>query len=203
VTPPGSDEALSRRQAALHAGAAEVLTDLDLAAILAETGTMLLTGSYVSHLMCWPEVDVMVHTGARFTPHDVLRLLQRIVAHPGVVGFDYRDERGPRSPTGATRDERYHVPIAVTLNDRSWRIDLTLWLNDPHSNLVAWHETLRDTITADQRSAVLRIKDVWHTLPSYPDQIGGLQIYTAVVDDGVRTPSQFAMWLVTHGYPER
>jgi hypothetical protein len=68
---------------------------------------------------------------------------------------------------------------------------------------VAWHETLRDTITAGQRSALLRIKDVWHTLPNYPDQIGGLQIYTAAVDDGVRTPSQFATWLVTHGYPER
>jgi hypothetical protein len=68
---------------------------------------------------------------------------------------------------------------------------------------VTWHETLRDTITADQRSAVLRIKDVWHTLPSYPDQVGGLQIYTAVLDDGVRTPSQFAAWLVAHGYPDQ
>jgi hypothetical protein len=203
VIPPGSDEALSRRQAALHAEAAEVLSELDLAATLAETGTMLLTGSYVSHLMCWPEVDVMVHAGARFTPDDVLRLLQRIVAHPAIVGFDYRDERGPRSPTGTTRDERYHVPVAVNLDDRSWRIDLTLWLNDPHSNLVTWHETLRDTITADQRSAVLRIKDVWHTVPSYPDQVGGLQIYTAVLDDGVRTPSQFAAWLVAHGYPDQ
>ncbi len=98
------------RQAALQAEATEVLTELDLAATLAETGTMLLTGSYVSHLMCWPEVDVMVHAGAQFTPRDVLRLLERIVATPGVVGFDCRDERGPRSPTGTTRDERYHVP---------------------------------------------------------------------------------------------
>jgi hypothetical protein len=96
-----------------------------LAAIIAESGPMLLTGSYVSHLLCWPEIDVMVHTGAWFTPHDVLRLLQRIVAHPGVVGFDYRDERGARSPTGTIRDERYHVSITVALNDRSWRIDLT------------------------------------------------------------------------------
>jgi hypothetical protein len=85
VTPPGSDEALLKRQAALHSEATEVLTELGLAATLAEIGTMLLTGSYVSHLMCWPEVDVMVHAGARFAPDDVLRLLQRIVAHPAVV----------------------------------------------------------------------------------------------------------------------
>jgi hypothetical protein len=89
----------------------------------------------------------VVHAGAEFTPQDVLRLLQRTVAHPAVVGFDYRDERGPRSPTGTTRDERYHVP-------------------------------------------------------SPSPSIGGLQIYTAVIDDGVQTPEQFATWLVPHGYPE-
>jgi len=61
---------------------------------------------------------------------------------------------------------------------------------------------LRETITADQRGAVLRIKDAWHRLPSYPDHIGGVQIYTAVLDDGVRTPEQFATWLIDHGHPE-
>jgi hypothetical protein len=48
---------------------------------------------------------------------------------------------------------------------------------------------------------VLRIKDVWHRLPAYPDQVGGLEIYTAVLDDGVRTPEQFAAWLTERGLP--
>jgi hypothetical protein len=201
VLPSLPDEDLLTRQAALQAAAAEVLADLDLAAIVADTGPMHLTGSYVSGLMCWPDLDVMVHVGPGFTPRDVLRLLQRIVDHPGVVGFDYRDERGPRSPTGTTRDERYHVPVALSRNGYAWRIDLTLWLNDPHINLTAWHESLRENITADQRSAVLRIKDVWYRLPSYPDHVGGMQIYTAVLDDRVRTPQQFATWLIDRGYP--
>jgi hypothetical protein len=132
----------------------------------------------------------------------VLRLLQQIIDRPGVVGFDYRDERGPRSPTGTARDERYHVVIALVRDGHTWRVDLTLWLNDPHTNVTAWHESLRDTVTAEQRSAILRIKDVWHRLPSYPDRIGGLQIYNAVLDDDVRTPQQFAAWLAAHGYPE-
>jgi hypothetical protein len=196
------DDDLWARQAALQTEAAAILADLDLAAIVADVGPMLLAGSYVSGLMCWPDLDVMVFVGTAFSPHDVLRLLERIVHRPDIVGFDYRDERGPRSPTGAARDERYHVVIALQLNDRTWRIDLTLWLNDPHANVTAWHESLRDTVTAEQRGAILRIKDVWHRLPSYPDRIGGLQIYHAVLDDGVRTPQQFAAWLAAHGYPE-
>ena len=65
----------------------------------------------------------------------------------------------------------------------------------------AWHEDLRQCITAEQRGAVLRIKDVWHRRPAYPDQVGGLDIYTAVVDDGVRTPRQLATWLAGRGLP--
>jgi len=194
------DEDLSARQAVLQAEAADVLASFDVAGIVADIGSIHLTGSYVSGLMCWPDLDIMVHVGAGFSPRDVLRLLRDIVDRPGVVGFDYRDERGDRSPTGTVRDERYHVPIALSHNGRTWRIDLTLWLNDPHVNLTAWHENLRETITAEQRGAVLRIKDVWHRLPSYPDQVGGIQIYTAVLDGGVRTPEEFATWLTDHGY---
>jgi len=196
VRPPASDEELRARQSALQTEAADVLAELDLAAI---AGPVLLTGSYVSGLMCWPDLDVMVHVGADFSPRDVLRLLQDIVDRPGVLGFAYRDERGPRSPTGTARDERYHVPVELSRHGRTWRLDLTLWLNDPHANLTAWHENLRDTVTAEQRAAILRIKDVWHRLPSYPDEIGGTEIYTAVLDDGVRTPEEFASWLNTHG----
>ena len=43
------------------------------------TDPMLLTGSCVSGLMCWPDLDVMVFVGAAFSPQDVLRLLQRLV----------------------------------------------------------------------------------------------------------------------------
>jgi hypothetical protein len=57
------------------------------------------------------------------------------------------------------------------------------------------HIELRDTITDQQRLAVLRIKDLWHRLPSDPDEVSGWDIYTAVLGDGVRTPEQFARWL--------
>jgi hypothetical protein len=93
------------------------------------------------------------------------------------------------------------VVVELDRGSRTWRIDLTLWLNDPHANVTAWHESLRESMTADQRAAILRIKDVWCRLPAYPDRVGGLQIYHAVLDDGVRTPQAFAAWLAARGYP--
>jgi len=198
---PAADEDLLARQAALQREAREVLAGLDLAALVAGTGSLLVTGSFVSGLMCWPEVDVMVHVGSDFSPSDVMSLLARIVSRPGVTGLDYRDERGPRCVTGQVRDERYHVPLAVEHAGRSWQIDLTLWLHDPHLNVTRWHEELRARITIEERIAVLRIKDVWCRRPTYPHQVGGLQIYVAVLDDAVRTPGQFATWLSQQGLP--
>jgi hypothetical protein len=151
--------------------------------------------------MCWREIDAMVLVGGDFSPQDVFRLLQRIVGQTDATSLEYHDERGPRCETGQIRDERYHVPFAVDRTGKTWRIDLTLWLHDARRNVTRWHEELRERITAEQRRAVLRIKDAWHRRPTYPDQVGGLDIYTAVIDDGVRTPRQFATWLASHGLP--
>jgi hypothetical protein len=199
VISPASDDELLARQSALQVEAREVLAGLGLAALVADIGPLLVTGSFVSGLMCWREIDVMVLAGDDFSPQDVMRLLQRIVGQLAVTSLEYHDERGPRCVTGQVRDERYHVPFTVDRAGQSWCIDLTLWLHDAHLNVTRWHEELRERITAAQRSAVLRIKDVWHRRPEYPDQVGGLDIYTAVIDDGVRTPGQFASWLARRG----
>jgi hypothetical protein len=202
MTEAEQGEQLLRRQAALQAEAADVLATLDLGGLFRDIGPITVVGSYVSGLMCWRDLDVCVLAGEEFSPDDVLALLRRIVGLPGAVGFGYRDERGARSPTGQPRDDRYHVPVEVDIGGRIWRIDLSIWLRDLHENLVAWHERLRDTITPEQRLAVLRIKDVWHRLPTYPDEVSGLEIYTAVCEDGIRTPAQFARWLSANGFTE-
>ena len=187
------------RQSALRAQAGRLLAELDLVALFGDVGPLLVTGSYVSGLMGWRDLDLGLLVGGDFAPRDVVGLLSRVVDLPGITGFDYRDERGVRSPTGEVRDERYHLPISCEWAGGLWRIDLTLWLHDPHLNVTAWHEHLRDTVSVEQRLAILRVKDVWHRLPSYPDQVSGWEIYNAVLHDGVRTPAEFSVWLTDHG----
>lgn len=196
-----TDQDLLARQAALQAEGAGVLAALDLGSLFSDVGPVLLMGSYVSGLMCWRDLDVGLLAGAECSPSDVLDLLKRLVDLPGFVGFTYRDERGPRCPTGEARDERYHVPFDLDAGQGRWRIDLSVWLRDLHGHVADWHARLRDTITDQQRLAALRIKDVWHRLPSYPEQVSGWEIYTAVLRDGVRTSEQFGRWLAMNGFP--
>lgn len=185
----------------LHAEATALLDELDRSGVFADIGPFEVTGSYISHLMCWRDLDVMLLVGADYGPQDVLRLISQIMKLPGIVGFDYRDERAGRSPTGEVSDERYHVPILLERPAGTWRLDLSLWLHDIHDNVTAWHQELRNKITDEQRTAVLRIKDVWFRLPSYPAEIGGFEIYTAVTEDRVRTPEEFRDWLANRHWP--
>ena len=178
-----------------------MLEELDLGRRFGDVGPVLVVGSYLSGLMCWRDLDVCLLAGEGFAPSDVLELLKRVVELPGFAGFSYRDERGERCPSGDARDERYHVPFDLDIGQGRWRIDLSIWLRDLHGHVADWNLRLRDTITDAQRLAVLAIKDVWHRLPSYPDEVSGWEIYTAVLEDGVRTPEQFARWLAGHGFP--
>jgi hypothetical protein len=191
-----SDSELIDRQTLLQAVGKEVLGSLDV--LFEGLAAPIPTGSYVSGLMAWPELDVMVLGGPDFSPQDVVALLGRVVSLRGVTGFDYLDERGDRSPTGERRDERYHVNIRLA----EWRVDLSIWLYDDHINVTEWHRALAARITDDERLAVLRIKDVWHRRPEYPDEVSGLEIYTAVLDHGVRTPEGFGVWLAGSADPD-
>jgi hypothetical protein len=197
-----TDQHLLARQQALQDEARGLLTELDLDSRFRDLGPVLPTGSFVSGLMVWRDLDVMVLSRPDFAPADVLHLLEPVVDLPEVVGLAFRDERGPRNPTGRIRDDRYHVPITWIRHGAEWRIDLTVWLHDLHRNVTEWHERLRDTITPEQRAAVLRIKDAWHRRPSYPERVGGADVYAAVLEDGVRSPEAFAAWLHGRGLPD-
>ena len=69
--------------------------------------------------------------------------------------------------TGAAALLPPRPPAAPAVHERQ-PLGLALWSYG--------HEGLRDSLTAEQRGAILRIKDVWHRRPD-PDMVSGLDIY--------------------------
>ena len=82
-----TDGELSERAAALRQEAGAVLADLEAAGVLDGIGSVHLTGSYVSGLMVWRDLDVMVHVGPSFSPHfvNLLSLLFHLIAGIGEI----------------------------------------------------------------------------------------------------------------------
>ena len=90
-----------------------------------------------------------------------------------------------------------------TAEGDEWKIDLSLWLSDAPRPHLAQLADLRRRLTDETRLAILWIKDVWHHLPSYPDEVSGVDVYDAVLAHGVRTPEEFAAYLRQRGLPVR
>jgi hypothetical protein len=99
------------------------------------------------------------------------------------VGFDtvdLRDERTDRRPTPRLTDARFYAVLRLS---NAWKVDLTFWLHVIDRPHVADALRLRD-ISEDQRRTILRLK---FKCPGYPETVSATDIYTAVLEHGVRT----------------
>lgn len=190
---------LLQRQTLLQAESRQVLADLDLIPCLNRLGHTEHIGSSVSGPMVWRDLDV----GARCrqpSADRVFETLRPIMIHPRVYEVLYREETGSRSPSGQAQDQRYYFVIRyITPAGQRWKIDISVWLTDAPRNQLRHLDYLAQQLTEETRLAILWIKDVWHRLPTYPDEVSGTDIYTAVLDHGVRTPAQFAAYLKARG----
>jgi hypothetical protein len=157
---------------------------------------------YISNLMCWRDLDVGLLVGPACDEMSCTRSREswsfRRWWPASTIGANGLTIGQPDSSRRSGITSRSACPWRAGI----WCLDLSLWLHDLHDNVTAWHEALCDSITDEQRTAVLRINDVWFRLPSYPDQVGGFELYTAGVDDGVRTPEQFRRRLAGRGLPQ-
>jgi hypothetical protein len=190
---------LLQRQSLLQEESRQVLAELDLIPCLNRLGHAEHIGSSVSGLMVWRDLDV----GARCpgpSAERVFDTLRPILIHPRVHEVLYREETGPRSPSGQPQDQRYYFVIRYTsAAGQRWKIDISVWLTDAPRNQLGHLDYLARHLTDETRLAILWIKDVWHRLPMYPDEVSGTDVYTAVLDHGVRTPAQFADYLKDRG----
>ncbi|WP_438002228.1 hypothetical protein WMF26_24175 [Sorangium sp. So ce185] len=191
---PEEADALWARQAALQAEASEVLAALDLLACASRLGVPEPIGSAASGLMVFRDLDLGVRCRAPCA-REVFTALLPVLAHPGVHEVHYREETGERSPSGKPQDQRHYLVLRYrTPAGHVWKIDISVWQSDAPRTQLESARRLRDLDPA-LRQAILWIKDVWSRRPEYPDQIGGVDVYAAVVEHGVRTPAEFSAHL--------
>src|SRR5829696_9153321 len=198
---PAAAAELLRRAERLQAEATEVIAELDLVALLGRVGHVEQLGSSVSGLMVWLDIDFVARC-RDLTPGRAWDALRPLLAQPRLTRLNYRNEAGERSPTGQVADQRYYfVCYYETMAGDEWKIDLSLWLSDAPRPHLAQLDDLRRRLTAETRLAILWIKDVWHRLPTYPEEVSGVDVYDAVLEHGVRTPHEFAVYLRQRGLP--
>ena len=195
--------ALLRRQEVLQAEAVDVLRDLHLPAVLTPAGQPIQVGSSVLGLMVWPDLDFNVLC-PRLQADQVFETMRPLASHPRVRKLRYANETAAFNRTGQPHNEgyywgvRYLTPLGV-----EWKLDvwfLPAEMPRPEMTLL---QTLPPQLTPEMRLSILWIKDVWHRLRAYRDQVLSVDIYDAVLAHGVRTPDAFDAYLQHRSNPTR
>jgi len=203
VLRPEDEAALLRRQQALECEAAVVIEDLKLVKGLSRLGTPQQIGSSASGLMVWRDIDFHVVT-PRLTVDDAWDAMRLFAVQPRIHRVRFMNESGKFNPTGELRDERYYFCLFYAPDQgEEWKIDVSFWLNDaPRSE---WEDLqkIRMQLNPESRLAILWLKDVWHSLPTYRTQVFSMDIYDAVLKHDIRTPTEFDNYLTERGKPGR
>lgn len=198
---PSYGASLLQNATILQQEAEALIQTLSLRALLESLGPTELVGSVASGLMVWRDIDFCVDCPGLVLERawDALRPL---LTSPRVARLDYRNETGARAPDGDPIDQRlYFVLRYETAPGVEWKIDLSLWtVESPRApgELLAEMERC---LNEETRLAILWIKDVYHRLPIYPDDIGGFEVYDAVLNHRARTPEDFNRYLRQRGLP--
>jgi hypothetical protein len=183
---------LVERQRALQEEAAEVIRELGVEAMLGALGRVVPVGSFVTGLMVWRDLDFVVDargltTGGAFEAMHPLLSRSRLAR--------YEDDPELR--------RHYFVLRVPWRGDWEWKLDISLLVAGIPPELETFQDELRARLTDETRAAILMLKDAWYEQPTYPEIVGGVEIYDAVLNHGVRSLDQLDAYLVERGLPLR
>jgi hypothetical protein len=193
-----ADRELLDRQRALQLEAEDVAADLGIRDLVEPLGQPFLVGSAALGLMVWRDLDFTV-VCRTLDVDAVVAVGARLATHPRIRQVVFRNDTGkwntdPAYPDGLYLGLSYRSPAG---ND--WKSDI--WFVDqPERQPDLSHvSSMPSQLTDEIRAAILRIKSAWASRPEYGKGVLSFDIYTAVIDGGVRTLDDFAAWLAERG----
>lgn len=186
---------LFKRQAALQAEADAVADDLRLAELV-ELGDPIRVGSSALGLMVKRDVDVTVVCKSldEQTIEAVGRVGQQLFGHPRVRVVTMRDDTGHWNVDPAYPDGLYLGVKYRTLAGADWTLDIWFVAEPDRQPDLAHIRSLPPRLDDETRSAILAIKEAWADNPAYGSAVSSYDIYSSVLDHGVRSPEQFLEW---------
>ncbi|GAC1450639.1 MAG: hypothetical protein NVS2B12_15880 [Ktedonobacteraceae bacterium] len=196
VLEPEQATRLLQHEQVLQAEAQLVLEELDLVNLLRASGSLRQVGSSTLGLMVWRDLDLAVSSPG-LDIESIYELMRPLYTSPQVKRVTYLNESGTYNTTGLPQHERYFFMVSYeTSAGNEWKIDISFWLGEGiHPEPV--QDTLEQQLTPETRLAILWIKQACYQLPAYRNTFYSTDIYTAVLQHGVRTPKAFASYLTS------
>ena len=189
-----TDQELLTRAKELQKEAMRVIQSLDVLDIIRKISESEIVGSAKSGLIVTPDIDI--HCFMKDTDLErVAALLPVFAKMPTIQKVQFnnymelrRDHRKDRSnfPHG------YYVGLRSIEPSGEWKIDM--WFGGKE-NLGDFDERELDTITDEQRLAILRLKNEWRAEKAYKDGVISTDFYKAVLRGDIKNADEFKKYL--------
>jgi hypothetical protein len=157
-----TDAELVARAEKLQTAAHDFLVAHGVEERLGSAGPVLLVGSYVTGLMVWRDLDVCVYA-AGLGRAEAWELVRPFVLKAERVRYEQLHEPG---------DRRHYFVLLLD----GWKLDLSLFTDGIPPEVEAFQDELRSRLDHETRLAILRLKQLWHRRPEYPEIVGGFEI---------------------------
>jgi len=189
-------EQLIDRQSQLQASARDLIDGLGLLAILDPAGSVRPVGSFELGLMVWPDLDLEVITPGPPRPEVVLDVLRDLVLISGVSKINYADHR---NGAGAELPRGIYVGPDPDFRSVRWQVDIWFIDEDQAAERRRLAESFRGRLTDASRRTILQIKQVAAASYRYHRGVSSVDIYRAVLDEGVTSVDGFVSVLARTG----
>lgn len=161
---------------------------------LSPLGEVVPVGSAALGLMVGRDLDLTV-VCRRHDAEAVAGAGAALAGHPRVREVRFIDDTGDWNTDPTYPDGLYLGLGCRSLAGEIWKVDIW-FVDDPERQPDLAHaRDLPKRLTTETRAAILGVKDAWAGRPEYRREIRSWDIYTTVLDHGVRTPAQFEAWL--------
>jgi hypothetical protein len=178
-----SEELLHRQAVRQHAAEA-ILARLGLMERWAEVGVPKLVGAVAYGLVVAPDIDIEIYCDVP-TVDPGFAIVSELAQQRAIWKVRFSNELD-RADKGLYWQLRYRAADAEV-----WKLDMWLLGHDhPGPRSVDLVEPMKRALTDETRAAILGIKEALLGQP----HVHSMEIYEAVLDDGVRSATEFGVW---------
>lgn len=184
---------LLKKQNELQEEGKKVLDQLGIIKILSKYGSPKIVGSFETGLMVWRDIDIELVKEIK--DEEYWESVNTLFYGSGLkylTLIDFRNSVNPNTPKGL------YIGIKYWFEDKEWKIDV--WFLPPRSkeseNMNEW---IKDKLNNENRKTILEIKSKLYKNMKYRKNFFNVDIYRAVISEGVTNLEGFKRYLENKG----
>jgi hypothetical protein len=171
-----------------RAVAVRLIEELSLVDRWSAVGRVVQVGAVAHNLVVSPDIDFEVYSRDRPVIRECFEVVASLAEHPRVSKARFWDALD--SP-----DQGLYFQVRALADDaRVWKVDTwVLGPDHPGPRAAALVEPMRQVLTDELRATILRLKEARGEGQTPP--IESIDLYRAVIDDGIGTVGELRAWL--------